>query len=82
MNRAFVFFACRAQLGGQGWPALPMAHIFRCYLWVPIALSSYGLASFTRKRKARMEKRKGGRGLEGTERKGAGEEGKCVEPTM
>lgn len=67
---------------GQGWPVFPMARIFRCYLWVPITLSSYGLASFTRKRKARIEKRKGGRGLEGTERKGTGGEGKCVEPTM
>lgn len=43
---------------------------------------SYGLASFTLKRKARMGKRKGGRGREGTERKGTGGEGECVEPTM
>lgn len=42
----------------------------------------YGLASSILRRKARMEKRKGGREREGTERKGTGGEGKCVEPTM
>lgn len=67
---------------GQGWPVFPMAHTFRCFLWVPVTLFSYGLASFTLKRKARMGKRKGGRGREGTERKGMRGEGKCVEPTM